>query len=237
MSSRRSRSGAILKGITLRRKYRVGAEAARRYFAAELAVGCRDDAHVDLARLRRADAKYLAVFEHAEQLGLEIRAGLSDFVEKERAARGPLEASRTFADCSGERALLMPEQLAFDHALAERFAIDCDERAVGAVAPVMKHPGDHFLAGPSLAFDKDRGPRRRHPANHRDQLAALRPLGDEAGRDAGDVELLAEFAVLALQGAHLDRAADDRIELVGVERLGDVVERPALKRRLGRPRR
>src|ERR1700688_1704764 len=150
----------------------VGAKAPRRYFAPELAVGGRDDSNVHLARFGRADAKYLAVLEDAEQLGLEIRAGLSDLVEEQGAARGPLEASRALLDSAGERPLLMTEQLALDHAVGQRLAIDREERTLGAIAPVVKHPGDNFLAGPGLAFDKDRGAGRGDPTNHRDELAA-----------------------------------------------------------------
>src|SRR6266852_1677594 len=168
----------------------VGAEAPRRYFAAELTVGCRDDSNVHLAGFRRADAKHLAVLEDAEQLGLKIGAGLSDLIEKQGAARGPLEASRALLDGAGERSLLMTEQLAFDHAVGERLAIDREERTLGAVAPVVEHPGDQFLAGPGLAFDKDRGASGGHAPNHRNELAALRTPGDEAGGDTGDVELL-----------------------------------------------
>jgi len=60
----------------------VGAKAPRRYLAAELAVGCSDDSNVHLAGFRRADAKHLAVFEDAEQLGLKVGAGLADLVEE-----------------------------------------------------------------------------------------------------------------------------------------------------------
>ena len=98
----------------------------------------------------------------------------------------------------------------------------------------MKHPRDQLLAGAGLAFDKRGRARRRDPPNHRDQLAALGRLGDEAGGDTGDVELLAQLAVLALQRAHLDRASDDGVQFVVVERLGDAIECATAERRLGR---
>ena len=71
----------------------VRAEFAGRDFAPQLAIGRRHDAHVDLARLRRADSQHLAVLEHAQQLGLEVGTRLADLVEKQRAARSALEAS------------------------------------------------------------------------------------------------------------------------------------------------
>src|SRR5271156_5285674 len=83
----------------------ISAEFAGRHFAPQLAIGRRHDAHVDLARLRRTDAHHLAVLEHAQQLSLEVRARLADLVEKQRAARGALEASEALANCAGERSL------------------------------------------------------------------------------------------------------------------------------------
>src|SRR5580704_9896408 len=89
----------------------VSAEFAGRNFAPQLAIGRRHDAHVDLARLRRADSQHLAVLEHAQQLGLEVGTRLADLVEKQRAARGAFETSEALANCAGERSFLMAEEL------------------------------------------------------------------------------------------------------------------------------
>ena len=78
----------------------------------------------------------------------------------------------------------MTEQLAFDHAVSEGLAVDRDEGAVGARAPVVEHPRDQLLAGAALALDERGRTRRRDPAHHRDQLLALRALGDKTGRGA-----------------------------------------------------
>jgi hypothetical protein len=58
----------------------------------EVAVGGRDDAHVDLHGLVAADALELALLQHAQQLHLDGRGDLADLVEEERAAVGLLEA-------------------------------------------------------------------------------------------------------------------------------------------------
>src|SRR5271155_4284582 len=212
----------------------VSAEFAGRYFAPQLAIGRRHDAHVDLPRLRRAYPQHLAVLEHAQQLSLEVRARLADLVEKQRAARGALEASEALANCAGEGSFLMAEQLALDPAVGQRLAVDGEEWTVGAIAPVMKHPGDQLLAGAGLALDERGRARRRDAPNHGSELAALRRLGDEAGCDAGDVELLAPPAGLPLRGAHLDGPRDDGAELVAVERFRDAVEGATAQGGLGR---
>jgi hypothetical protein len=128
----------------------------------------------------------------------------------------------------------MAEELALDHAVGQRLAVDGEEWTVCPIAPVMKHARDELLAGAGLALDERGGARRCDAPNHGSELAALRRLGDEAGGDAGDVELLAQLSILALQRAHLDGARDDRVKLVAVERLGDAVERTAAQGGLGR---
>ena len=118
----------------------------------------------------------------------------------------------------------MAEQFAFDHAVGESLAVDRDEGAVRASAPVVEHARDQLFAGAAFALDEGGRARRRDPPNHRDQLLALRALGDEAGGRAGDVESLAQAAVLALQRAHLDRPRDGLDQGLRAERLGNVVE-------------
>ena len=66
-------------------------EMAGRRVGGEVAVGRRDDAHVDLDRRRPADALELLLLEHAQQLGLEVEPHLGDFVEQQRAAVRALE--------------------------------------------------------------------------------------------------------------------------------------------------
>jgi hypothetical protein len=48
----------------------------------------------------------------------------------------------------------MSEQLAFDHAFSEGLAVDGDEGAVGARAPVVEHARDKFFAGAALTLDE-----------------------------------------------------------------------------------
>src|SRR5208337_5323952 len=119
----------------------------------------------------------------------------------------------------------MPEQLALDHAVGKRLAIDRQEWTVGAIAPIMKHARDQLLAGAGLAFDQGGRARRSYPPNHGDELATLGRFGDETGGNARDVELFAQLPVLALKRTHLDRARDDRVQLLVVERLGHRIER------------
>ena len=60
----------------------------------QIAVGRRDEAHVDADRLDAADALELALLQHAQELHLHLDRDLADLVEEERAAVGELEAPR-----------------------------------------------------------------------------------------------------------------------------------------------
>jgi alpha-D-ribose 1-methylphosphonate 5-triphosphate synthase subunit PhnL len=53
----------------------------------QVAVGGRDDAHVDLARSVAADGPHLAFLQHAQQLDLQLQRHVADLVEEQRCRR------------------------------------------------------------------------------------------------------------------------------------------------------
>src|SRR5262245_10816908 len=57
-------------------------------------VACRDDANIDLDRLRPTDALEATLLEHTQQLDLHRGWDLADLIEEERAAVGLLETDR-----------------------------------------------------------------------------------------------------------------------------------------------
>ena len=91
MSPRRSRSGGTCTVTTCSRKSRSSRKRPLATSVFEIAVGRRDDAHVDLDGLGRADAADLALLQHAQELHLHLRADLADLVEEQRPALGLLE--------------------------------------------------------------------------------------------------------------------------------------------------
>ena len=70
-------------------------EQAARDHLVEVAVGARDDAHVDPARTVGADGRDGAFLEHAQERDLESRARVAHFVEEDAAAVGLHEETRT----------------------------------------------------------------------------------------------------------------------------------------------
>ena len=92
-----------------------------------------------------------ALLQHAQELGLQLGLELADLVEEEGAAVGELDAAAPARGGAGEGALLVAEQLALEQRLAERRAVDRDERARRARAPVVDGARRDLLAGAALA--------------------------------------------------------------------------------------
>src|SRR5436189_120777 len=84
-----------------------GAEAAVGDRLLEVLVRRRDDADVDVDGLRAAEARELALGEHAQELHLRGERHLAHLVEEERAAVGELEATLAPPLGAGERAALV----------------------------------------------------------------------------------------------------------------------------------
>ena len=85
--------------------------------AFDVDVGGRDDADVGADGPARADRPDLALLQHAQQLDLQRRRHLADFVEKHRAGVRGLEHALGVGDGAGERALDVAEQLRFEQRL------------------------------------------------------------------------------------------------------------------------
>ena len=159
----------------------VGAEAPLLHLLAQRPVGRRDDAHVDLDRLRAADAHELALLEHAQQLHLRRRRNLADLVEKERPRVGQLEAPEPPLGRAGERALLVAEQLALEQRLRQRADVHGDERLVRArTRAACMRARDELLARAALALDEHRARHRRHLLDLHHHLAHRLALADQA---------------------------------------------------------
>ena len=93
MSSRRSRRGGSLDRHHLEPMIKILAELALGDGLFQIAVGRRNQAHVDLDRLVAADAEHFPVLQHAQQLRLQGQRHVADLVEEQRAAVGVLETA------------------------------------------------------------------------------------------------------------------------------------------------
>ncbi len=183
----------------------------------------RDDAHIGILRLGRADAHETPGLEHPQQLDLQIHRHLGDLVEKQRAAAGALEETLVLAVGAGEAALLVAEDFAFDQIGRDRTAIDREKRPRAAPAEVVHRLRDDLLAAAAFAGDEDRDTGRRHP----------RDLFIDAQHRVGPTPQVAEMPVrrhfraqvrhLGLQLGRLHEARQHRAQMVRIDRLDEVV--------------
>jgi hypothetical protein len=72
-----------------------------------------------------------SVLEDAQELHLQLRAHLSDLVEKDGAAVGELEATDARGDRARERATFMTEHLALEQLFRDRAAVHRHESSRG----------------------------------------------------------------------------------------------------------
>lgn len=135
---------------------------ARRNHGSQIAMGCRNEADVDAAVNRIAQAANGPLLEDTKELRLQIERQLSDFVEKYGARVGRLDGAHSLFVGSRERAPCMAEELRFQKGRRKTSAIDDDERAIGATRHGVDRACNNFLAGPGLALNENGCVRRGH---------------------------------------------------------------------------
>ena len=202
------------------------AEPALAHGLPEVDVGGGDHAHVYPHRPAAAEALDLAFLKGAEELGLQVEAEAADLVQEERAAVCELEPAGLLGEGTGEGALLVAEQLALHERLGEGGDVDGDERPPGSGALLVDGARDELLAGAALARHQDGGRRRR---DLRDELVDPRHLHVAADhRVDAPRQRRPEVEHLALEGALVEGPANQQLDVLDVEGLGDVVVGAAL---------
>src|SRR2546430_7634583 len=190
----------------------------------------RDDADVDLDGPRAADALDLSLLEHAQELRLELGLDGADLVEEERAPLRELKLPELARVGARERPPLVAEQLRLDERLDDGRGVDGDEGLVAARPLGVDRACDELLTGAALPRDQHRRGRRRDLRDHPTKLLHRRVLAHDLLGLLGARQLGAQEGHLALERALLERATDELEELILLERLREIVERPELHR-------
>ena len=131
---------------------------------------------------RPPSRRNLPLLQHAQQLDLRHRHHLGDLVEEQRAAIGQLEAAGAPIGGAGERAALVPEDLALEQRLRNRRAVDGDKRRLGARAELVDRLRDQLLARARLADDEHRRRWSAPPARSPGRSAASSGCARRCGR-------------------------------------------------------
>src|SRR5205085_125135 len=80
----------------------------------EIAIAGKDEADIDAADLRAADAEELPILNEAQELDLDRRWQLANLVEKQRAGVRALDMADALLDRAGKGAALVAKQLALE---------------------------------------------------------------------------------------------------------------------------
>ena len=186
-------------------------------------IGGGEHAHIDRSFHFAAQTPQLVVFEHAQQLGLRAHRHFADFVEQDRAAFGQLEAAGAPFESSGEGALFVAEDFAFDQGFRNGCAIDGDERPLAARTQLMDGARHQFFAGAAGPGNQHRRGAGRNQFDQPENLLHLARRPAQLAERAG----IAQLAAGALQfgaGAHQrGRILQHGAQALGVDGFGDVV--------------
>ena len=124
----------------------------------------RNQPHVGRQGLVRADALKRPLAEKPQQLHLDRRVNLADFVQKQRAALRLLEPPDAPLVRAGERAFFVAEQFAFQQRRRQRRAMHRHERLLRARTQLVHRLGDQFLARAAFARASAPSPASARPA-------------------------------------------------------------------------
>ncbi len=221
----RSRSDGTRSTEHVEAEEQVLAEGAGRHHRAQVAVGGGDHPHVDLHRHGAAQPVERLLLQRPQHLGLERQRQLADLVEEQRAAVRDLEAARPPRDRAGERAAFVAEQLALEQRAGDRRAVHRHERPVAPLAQRMQRAREQLLAGAALAGEEHGGVGGGGAAQRGQRAPDRLVLADDLGHAAAAPQLFLEEQVLGGQAPLGEGAADDQAEVVGIDRLGEEVER------------
>ena len=119
----------------------------------QVLVGRGDEPDIDCDRAGSPDPLEFPFLQDAQQFDLHRRRTLADLIEEQRTAIGDLETSGFHLHGLGKCAFLMAKELAFQHALCQRRAIDFDEGFFPARTVLVDRTGNELF--PSAAFPAD----------------------------------------------------------------------------------
>ena len=137
------------------------AEPAFVHFVGQITVGCTDDAHIDFADFVASDPPDFTLFEHAQQLRLQLRRKITDFIEEHRAPVSQFKRALTVVVCPCKRSFDVTEKFALDQFLRNRRAVNDNVRFIPPMRVVVDLLSQDLLAGPGLPRDHDGRIRRR----------------------------------------------------------------------------
>src|SRR6266852_1785218 len=100
--------------------------------------------------------------QNPQQLGLQRKWYVADFIEKKGSFIGQFEAADFLRYGPSEGATFMTKELTFEQVEGNGGTIQLDQRVATARAGIMDRASDEFLASAGLSLDEHSGVRRRN---------------------------------------------------------------------------
>mgnify|MGYP007030449596 CR=1 FL=1 len=116
----------------------------------QVAVGSSNDTHINVGRLRVTYLDVFAGFEDTQQLGLQLKSHLTDFIQKDCSVIGFFKKSLLIFQRTGKGTRLMPEHLALQQLFTKRRAVNCHKVLPGTLTTIMYGLGKHLFSGSRL---------------------------------------------------------------------------------------
>src|SRR4029077_18174738 len=133
----------------------IAAKLSASHHLHEIPIRCSYQPDIHLVRTTAPQALEFLLLQDAQQLRLQRRRDVAYFVQKQRAFVGHFEAPDLLRDGSGEGALLMTEQFAFQKIQRNRRAIELYKGTPAALTGLVNGVSDEFLAGAGFPLDED----------------------------------------------------------------------------------
>jgi hypothetical protein len=126
-------------------------------------VSRRDQPHVDVMGAATSETLKFLFLQNAQQLGLQRKWYVADFIEKKGSFIGQFEAADFLRDRSSKSAPLMAKELTFEQVEGNGRTVQLDQRVAAAGAGIMDRASDEFFASAGLSLDEHSRVRRRNP--------------------------------------------------------------------------
>ena len=114
-----------------------------------------DNAYIDRHFVPSADPLDYSLLQKAQQLSLQRQRQIADLIEHQRAAVRGLDFAYRLSRRTGERALLVTEELAFEQRLGNRGTVDGNETFIAARRERVQRPRQQLFAGAAFAQQQD----------------------------------------------------------------------------------
>src|SRR5487761_66292 len=197
---------------------------------AQVAIRRYNQPHIHLQGFCSAQTLKLAFLQYAQQLHLNRRRHVADFVKKQRAFVGEFEFPGLAGGRAGERSLFVSEKLAFEKVFRNGCAVDFDKRTGSATGMLVNGARDQIFSAAAFTAEQDSGIRRCDALDQSQYSLHFFAFRDDIGIFIALAEGFAKRAILFAQLVGIQLLTNDERHLRQRKWLQHVIARAHLHR-------